>query len=192
MDHEVGRQDAGLLSLRDFVDLELEAAAFGPPRVHAQQHLGEVLRVGAAVLRRDGAHGVALVVLTGEERPQLELVERRREAADRLRDLRLLAVVALLAGELVQHLRVLEAAREPVERAEVVAQRGVLGVHGLRPFLVVPEIGLADLDLELGDAGPGRVDLQVRLGLVEPLAERAEVVGVVTHRELPISDRGRA
>jgi hypothetical protein len=53
----------------------LEAPSFRPPLVHPHHHLGPVLGVGAAVLGVDLAHRVTLVVLAGEERPQLEGVE---------------------------------------------------------------------------------------------------------------------
>ena len=74
-DGELGRQDAGLGALGDVVDLDVEAPTLGPAGVHAQQHLGPVLGVDAAVLGVDGADGVGLVVLAGEEAAQLELVE---------------------------------------------------------------------------------------------------------------------
>ena len=81
------RQQPGLLSLRRLVDLDGEAAAFGPPLVHAQQHLGPVLRVGAAGAGVDFAHRVELVVLAREERLQLERAEARPERVDRLDEL---------------------------------------------------------------------------------------------------------
>ena len=72
-DDEGGRQQARLLPGRGLVDLDGEAAALGPPLVHAQQHLGPVLGVGATGAGVDLAHGVAVVVLAGEERLELEL-----------------------------------------------------------------------------------------------------------------------
>ena len=46
--------------------LALEAAALRPLEVHAQQHLGPVLRLGAAGARVDGHDGVGAVVLAAE------------------------------------------------------------------------------------------------------------------------------
>ena len=46
------------------------------------KHLGPVLGVGAPVFGVDLADGVELVVLTGEQRPQLELVELGGQARD--------------------------------------------------------------------------------------------------------------
>src|SRR3546814_11924870 len=42
------RFDAGDFTIRSFHQLDLEAAAFGPAQIHAQQHLGPVLRFGAS------------------------------------------------------------------------------------------------------------------------------------------------
>ena len=47
-------------------DLALEAAALGPAHVHAQQHLGPVLRLGAAGAGMDGDDGVLAIVLAAE------------------------------------------------------------------------------------------------------------------------------
>ena len=75
LDDECGRQDARFLALADVVYLDGEAPALHPALVHAQQHLGPVLGVGTAVLGVHLAHGVQLVVLAREQRPQLQLVE---------------------------------------------------------------------------------------------------------------------
>ena len=67
----------------DLVDLDLEAAPLRPAQVHPQHHLGPVLGVGAAGAGVDLGDRVALVVLAGEQAPQLERVERAsRELGD--------------------------------------------------------------------------------------------------------------
>ena len=77
---ERGRADPGLGALADVVDLDREAPALRPAREHAQQHLRPVLRVGAAGTRAHLADRVALVVLAGEQRAELEPVELGRAA----------------------------------------------------------------------------------------------------------------
>jgi hypothetical protein len=75
----------------------------------------------------DLADGVALVVLAGEQRPQLQLVEvggQRRGAGV---DLRLDRVVALFAAELEQRLELGEPLLEAIEDLEVVAYPSELG-----------------------------------------------------------------
>ena len=78
---ERGRHEPGLLALGGLLDLDGEAPALGPPGVHAQHHLGPVLGVGAAGAGVDLGHRVAVVVLPGEQRPQLEDAERRSRSA---------------------------------------------------------------------------------------------------------------
>jgi hypothetical protein len=47
----------------------------GPAQVHPHEHLGEVGRVDAAGAGADRHDRLALVVLTGEQRPDLELTD---------------------------------------------------------------------------------------------------------------------
>ncbi len=41
--------------------------------------------------------------------------------------------------------------------------------------------GRADLGLELDEAGPAFVDLEIAVGLVEPSSQAFQVVGEITH-----------
>ncbi len=76
LERELGRVDTGFDTLGLVVERDLEAALLGPAGVHAQQHLGEVLRVDAAVLGVDLHDARRIVVLAGEQAAELELVER--------------------------------------------------------------------------------------------------------------------
>ncbi len=175
----------GLGPFGHVVQADREATAFTPALVHPQQHLGEVLGVDAAVLGVDLHDAVAVVVLAGEQAAQLELVERRADRGDRVVDVRLLRLVVLVAGELVQHLDVADPRGQVVERREVVTDVGVLGVELLRPLLVVPQPGFGDLGLEDREALAVVVDRQIARRLVEATLHVADVLGEVTH------DRGR-
>src|SRR5581483_1428204 len=136
--HDEGRRaDARLRSRVRGVELDLEPATFGPARVHAQQHLGPVLRVRTARARVHLADRVTFVVLTGEERAQLQLVERGPHARDRLLDLRLDGVVALFATQLEQRLRVVEVRAETGHDLDVVTDARELGRHLARGVGVV-------------------------------------------------------
>jgi hypothetical protein len=144
----------------DLVELDAEATPLRPAHEHAQQHLGPVLRVGAARTRVDLADGVALVVLAGEERAQLQRVEiggQRRGAGV---DLRLDRIVALFTSEHEQGLDLGEPLLEAVEDLEVVAHPSQLGIDLARLVLVLPQVRSARLLLELGQPVPRRVDLQ--------------------------------
>src|SRR5207244_2525220 len=72
LDGERGRLEARLLARARLEELGLEAALLGPAQVRAEQHLGEVLRVGAARVGLDRDDRVARVVLAAEERVLLE------------------------------------------------------------------------------------------------------------------------
>src|SRR6266550_3823578 len=87
LDREGRRFEAGLLARARLDHLGLEAAVVGPALVHAQEHLREVLRVGAADvgLKRDDR--VAGVVLAAEERLLLQALELLSERRDRRGDL---------------------------------------------------------------------------------------------------------
>ena len=62
------RLEPRLLPRARLDELGLEAAVVCPAQVHAQEHLGPVLGVGAARARVDRDDGVAGVVLAVEER----------------------------------------------------------------------------------------------------------------------------
>ena len=73
VDDEGRRLEPRLLALGRLGHLDPEAAPLGPAQVHPQQHLGPVLRVGAAGARAHRDDGVAGVVLAVEEARLLEL-----------------------------------------------------------------------------------------------------------------------
>ena len=57
-----GRLDARLLAREQVDHLRLEAGPLRPAQVHAHEHLGPVLRLGAARSGVDGEDGVLLVL----------------------------------------------------------------------------------------------------------------------------------
>ena len=117
--------------------------------VHAEQHLGPVLRVGAAGAGVDLADRVALVVLTAEQRAQLEPVELGRDLRDPVRDLTFDRVVALFASELEQRLEVGDALAQVVDELDVGADARLLGRDLARLVLVVPQLGIGGFGVEL-------------------------------------------
>ncbi len=175
------------------VERDVEATLLGPSGVHPQQHLGEVLGVDATVLGVDLHDARRVVVLAGEQAAQLEQVEFGCHRADLGFDVGLLGGVVYLTGHLVQYLGVIEATRQRVERVDVVFHVGVLGVHALGEFGVVPQIGPLHLRFELGQPVSTLVDLQIDAGLVEAAMLLAQVIGEVTHIALLFRPRrGRA
>ena len=61
-----GALDAGFFAGLVVEHLALEAAPLRPLQIHAQQHLGPVLRLGAAGAGMDGHDGVGAIVLAAE------------------------------------------------------------------------------------------------------------------------------
>ena len=117
---EGGRLEARLLPRRGLRHLDLEAAPLGPAQVHAQQHLGPVLGVGAARAGVDGDDRVAGVVLAAEE---ARLFELGQAALDR-RQLRLQLGRdrLVLVGELREVVEVVDVGLERAERLEPAAR----------------------------------------------------------------------
>ena len=62
------RGDAGLLTFLHLVELDVEALALRPTRVHTKEHLRPVLRVRSSGTRVDLADRVTHVVLAAEQR----------------------------------------------------------------------------------------------------------------------------
>ena len=146
-DGEGGALEARLLARARLEQLDLEAALGGPALVHPQHHLRPVLRVGAARAGLERDDRVAGVVLAVEERRLLEQAELAPERDDRRLDLRPPCPGRARAGRRRR-------SYSAVSRSymlEPLGDAGVLGRDLLRALLVVPEAGLAQLLLELGD-----------------------------------------
>jgi hypothetical protein len=71
-DHERRRLDPGFLGVGDVVDLGWVAVPLSPPQVHPHEHLGPIGGVHSAGLGADGHQGIPLVVLAGQQRPDLQ------------------------------------------------------------------------------------------------------------------------
>src|SRR5665648_1163360 len=73
-----GALDARFSAAGRLVELDPEAPAVSPAKVHAQQHLGPVLRLGAASARVDSQNGVAVIVFAAEQAFFFQLREVRK------------------------------------------------------------------------------------------------------------------
>jgi hypothetical protein len=142
------RLDSGLLPLRGLLQLHLHPAPLRPAHLHAQQHLGPVLRIGATGAGVDRDDGVAGVVLAREQPGLLQLGQARLDRRALLRELSRDRVVLL--GQLLERLQVADVRLERAERVEPPRDGRVLGRHGRGVRLVVPEAGRLHLALELG------------------------------------------
>ena len=125
--------------------------------------MGPVLGVGAAGAGMDLADRVALVVVAGEQGPQLEPVQLVDEGPEAGLDLGLQRLVTLLAGELVERLEVGDPAIETVDELHVFAGPGVSRRQVSGPVGVIPEVGFGRQGLlELREARPSDVHTEVR------------------------------
>src|SRR3989442_9610610 len=109
------RLDPGLLPRQQIDDLGLEAVALAPPEVHAHEHLGPVLGLGAAGAGVDAEDGRLAVVRTREHDLELELVELLPEPGYAVGDLGVQAAVVGLLGQLEHDPEVLGLAAELAE-----------------------------------------------------------------------------
>ena len=160
----------GLLGVGGVVDLGRVAVPLGPAQVHPHQHLGEVGGVDPAGLGADGDQRVALVVLAGQQRPDLE-------GADVAVEVRPLGVgldhelvrvgARLLVDHLVERREVVQARAERLGPLEVGLLVGEVAGQLLRGLDVVPQVGRRDLRLQLGDLAPQTVEVHRRLDAVE-------------------------
>ena len=87
-----GEREGHALQARFFArliveQLALEAAPLRPLQVHAQQHLGPVLRLGAAGARMDRDDGVGVVVLAAQHLLDLGAFDLLAERVERLRQI---------------------------------------------------------------------------------------------------------
>ena len=160
VDDERRALDARLVAEQHLVDLDVEPLAFGPPQVHPQEHLGPVLRLGAAGARVQRRDRVVVVVLAAEQRRELELLDVAFELADSAREVGAHLPVGLVREELVHRARVLEASDEAVVPVDLGAQPRERRGQLLAACGVVPERRVGRLAFELGRACALAVDVK--------------------------------
>ena len=157
LDEDGGLADAGLVAGLHVLQFHGEAAALGPAVVHAEEHVGPVVRLGAARAGLDGEDGVVAVELAGEERGDLEGVELGDHAGHGLVEFPGVNLELGPAGgfdELDHDVEVLDPLVKGDDRQDGLLQAVELGNVLLRALVVVPEfrialLGLQGLDLTL-------------------------------------------
>ena len=118
----------------------VKATLVGPAQVHAQQHVGPVLGLGAAGTGLDIQVGVVGVHLAAEHAAEFHLLEDVAQALDLGRDIVDGALVFLFGGHLQQIAGVDQAAVEVVDGVDDQRQGGTLTPQVLRVFGVVPDV----------------------------------------------------
>ena len=165
VDGEGDALDAGLVALAGFVQLDVEAPRLRPAQVHAQEHLGPVLALGAPGARVDADDGVAGVELPGEQPLLLQALEDPadlgRQPLDLFRQLLgHLVAAGLLGGHVEQHLQVVDLRGEVLVVLQPAPQAAVAGAQLLGVVLVVPEVRGAHRLLEGGDVALQRIGVK--------------------------------
>ena len=160
VDGERGRLEPGLFGVGRVEDLDRVLVLLGPADVHPHQHLGEVGGVDAAGPGTDGQQGVADVVLTGEQRADLERLDELVEPRELVLGLGQRLGVALLLRHLDHQAEVVEAAAEAGEAVELTLEEREPAGHAGGVGLVVPQVGSGDLLPEIGDLGAHRVQVE--------------------------------
>jgi hypothetical protein len=141
-------------------DLGLVAPAGRPARVHPLQHLGPVLRFGAARAGIDAHDGALTVVGTGEHAGELHLAHGVLDARQYTGGLSGRGLVLGFVGQVHQNARVLDGAHLPVESVHGFLETRLFTQQRLRLLVRVPEVGLRRLAIKLGYAGTFAVDVK--------------------------------
>ena len=139
LDLDGRRFDARLFPRGLFQIFDLVAVLLGPARVHAKQHVGPVLALGAARAGVDLEIGIVGIGLARKQRLELapghlglELLERDFGVGDG-------GAVVLRLAELDHGELVVELLLDASDGGELILERGALLHHALRALLVVPE-----------------------------------------------------
>ena len=159
-DLDGGGFDAGFFALRLFEIFDLEAVLLGPARIHAQQHLGPVLALGAARAGMDLEIGIEPVGLAGQQRFELAAGDFLLQGLQRVLGFGHDAGIVLGFAEF-DHLDIVaELALDLADALERILQRGAL-LHQLLGLLgIVPEIGIFGELVQLGEASRGLFDVK--------------------------------
>ncbi len=152
--------DPGLVAVQHLVDLDVEVLPLRPPQVHAEQHLGPVLRFGSAGAGVERGDRVVVVVLAAEERRELQLLEVPRELVDRAAELGGQLRVGLVLEQLAHGARVAQPKDEGVVAVELGAKARQARGQPPSAIGVVPERGVGGLLLELGHLSALAVDVK--------------------------------
>ena len=164
------RLDAGALAFALLEPVDLVAVRLGPAHIHAHQHAGPILALGAAGAGVHFEIAVVGVGLAGEQRFQLTSRHFRPQALERGFCFKNGLVVffgfaQFDHGELVGEL-LLDAA----DGVEPVLQSVAFAHHALAARLVAPERGILGLFVQLGEAALRGLDVKDASSAAAPTA----------------------
>ena len=146
-----GPLDTGDLTGRQLGDFRVEAVLFSPAQVHAQEHLRPVLGFRAAGARLNLDVSVRFVHLALEHPAELQGFELTLEIVQLFVDLRQRVVIFFRGRELGQIPKVVQVPVQIAQALYHLLQRGALLVKALGFFGIVPDVGLGEGQLDLGE-----------------------------------------
>ena len=152
--------DARLVARLQIQNLSLVATAGRPAHVHPLQHLGPVLRFGAAGAGIDAHDGALPVVGAGEHAGELHLAHSVLDTRQHTCRLGSRGLVLGFVGQFHQNPRVLEGAHLHVESVHGFLETRLFTQQRLGLLVGVPEVGVRRLAIKLGYAGTFAVDVK--------------------------------
>jgi len=147
-----GALDARDFTRRAFHQFGLVAACLAPAQVHAQQHFGPVLRLGAPGTGLDVEVGVVDVHLAAEHALELEIGERLVGCVEIGDDGVEGVFVVLLGGEFEEFLRVADPRADSAQIGDGAIERDALLAQRLRAGGIVPDVGRFEFALDFDQA----------------------------------------
>jgi hypothetical protein len=131
-----------------------------PAQVHAQEHLGPVLRLGAAGAGLDVDERIRRIHLAREHALELELLDLRGKILDVGRDRRDRALVVLADGEIEQIAGLAERIGQRADAADDAIEVRALLAEILRTLRIVPDARVFELTCDLFEALRLRVEVK--------------------------------
>lgn len=132
-------------------DLGFEPFSLGVPQVHSEQHLGPVLRFGAAGAGMDGQDGVSRVILLDEQHLKLCFFQVFLKRSQALLEVGFDALSLL--GQFEQDFNIFLMPEESGKETDIFFQFFLFLLEGLKFLGVLPGLGVGQLfvyGLELG------------------------------------------
>jgi hypothetical protein len=131
-----------------------------PAQVHAQHHLGPVLRLGAAGAGLDVDECIRRIHLAGEHALELELLDFRREVVDVGGNRRDRALVVLADRQIQQVAGLAERTGQRADAADDAIEVRALLAELLRALRVVPDVRVFELARDFFEAFGLRIEVK--------------------------------
>ena len=158
LDHHRSALQTGFVAVLIVQHFHGHAVGSGPAVVHPVEHLGPVLRLGAAGTGMEGQDGVAVVVLAVQHGHELQLIHRLLHGVDRLFGFGDQFRVVLLVQHFQHGFGVIVQALQLFKAVQLAAQVAHLVEHLLAQLGIVIEAGAGHGVLQLLHTLAGGLD----------------------------------